>query len=83
MRVRPRRGAAPDRRRRPCSVTSRIVADLIAEDFLERADQGVRVGIRLFELGELAQRSQELRQLALGTMADLRQATGLTVQLGV
>ncbi|MET8894020.1 IclR family transcriptional regulator [Streptomyces albogriseolus] len=65
------------------SVTSRIVADLIAEDFLERADQGVRVGIRLFELGELAQRSKELRQLALGTMADLRQATGLTVQLGV
>lgn len=65
------------------SVTSRIVADLVAEDFLERADQGVRVGIRMFELGELAQRSKELRQLALSAMADLRQATGLTVQLSV
>lgn len=65
------------------SVTSRIVADLIAEDFLERADRGVRVGIRMFELGELAQRSKELRQLALSAMADLRQATGLTVQLSV
>jgi len=65
------------------SVTSRIVADLVAEDFLERADNGVRVGIRLFELGELAQRSKELRQLALSAMADLRQATGLTVQLSV
>lgn len=65
------------------SVTSRIVADLVDENFLERAQQGVRVGIRLFELGELAQRSKELRQLALSAMADLRQATGLTVQLSV
>lgn len=65
------------------SVTSRIIAELISEDFLERADRGVRVGIRLFELGELAQRSKELRQLALAAMADLRQATGFTVQLSV
>lgn len=65
------------------SVTSRIVAELVAADFLERADGGLRVGIRLFELGELAQRSKELRQLALAAMADLRQATGMTVQLSV
>ncbi|MFI8595591.1 IclR family transcriptional regulator [Microbacterium sp. NPDC078428] len=65
------------------SVTSRIVADLLEVDFLEPAGKGVRVGIRMFELGELAQRSKELRQLALGAMADLRQATGLTVQLSV
>ena len=65
------------------SVVSRIVSELIDVDFLERADSGVRVGIRLFELGELAQRSKELRQLALGAMADLRQATGITVQLSV
>ncbi len=65
------------------SVTSRIVSELVAVDFLERADNGVRVGIRLFELGELAQRSKELRQLALAAMADLRQATGMTVQLSV
>lgn len=65
------------------SVVSRIVSELIEVDFLERADSGVRVGIRLFELGELAQRSKELRQLALGAMADLRQATGITVQLSV
>lgn len=65
------------------SVTSRIVSELVAVDFLERSDNGVRVGIRLFELGELAQRSKELRQLALAAMADLRQATGITVQLSV
>lgn len=65
------------------SVTSRIVAELVAEDFLEHAEGGVRVGIRMFELGELAQRSKELRQLALAVMADLRQATGLTIQLSV
>lgn len=65
------------------SVTSRILAELVAADYLERTDRGLRVGIRLFELGELAQRSKELRQLALAAMADLRQATGMTVQLSV
>ena len=65
------------------SVTSRIIAELVGEDFLERTEGGVCVGIRMFELGELAQRSKELRKLALATMADLRQATGLTVQLSV
>ncbi|NUL49494.1 IclR family transcriptional regulator [Cellulosimicrobium funkei] len=65
------------------SVTSRIISELVAVDFLERADNGVRVGIRLFELGELVQRSKELRRLALAAMADLRQATGTTVQLSV
>lgn len=65
------------------SVTSRIVSELVSVDFLERADNGVRVGIRLFELGEQAQRSKELRQLALAAMADLRQTIGTTVQLSV
>lgn len=65
------------------SVTSRIVHELVAEDFLERTEGGLRLGIRLFELGNLAQRSKELRQLALAAMVDLRQATGLTVQLSV
>lgn len=65
------------------SVTSRIVTELVAADFLERTEVGVRVGIRLFELGELAQGSKELRQLALAAMADLRRATGMTVQLSV
>ena len=65
------------------SVTSRIVSELVAVDFLERSDGGVRVGIRMFELGELAQRSKELRPLALAARADLRSATGMTVQLSV
>lgn len=65
------------------SVTSRIVSELVDEDFLERTEGGLRLGIRLFELGNLAQGSKELRQLALAAMVDLRQATGLTVQLSV
>lgn len=65
------------------SVASRIIAALVDEGFLEPSEKGVRVGIRMFELGELAQRSKELRQLALSAMADLRQATNLTVQLSV
>jgi DNA-binding IclR family transcriptional regulator len=67
----------------PKASTARIVRDLVEYDFLERTPGGYRVGIKCFELGQLAQKPKDLRRMALATMADLRQATGLTVQLGV
>ena len=67
----------------PKASTARIVRDLADFDFLERTPGGYRVGIKCFELGQLAQKPKDLRRMALATMADLRQATGLTVQLGV
>ena len=67
----------------PKSTVSRLVTDLVAHRYLERGRGGVRLGLRLFELGQRAAGPRELRQIALAQMADLRQATGRTVQMAV
>ncbi len=67
----------------PKSTVSRLVAELVRHRYLERDGTSVRLGLRLFELGELAAQPKELRSLALATMADLRDATGQTVHLAV
>lgn len=67
----------------PKSTVSRIVNDLVEYRFLEKDRSGVRLGLRVYELGQQAGRPRELRQIALTAMADLRQATGRTVQLAV
>jgi len=67
----------------PKSTVSRLVNDLVEHRFLEKGRGGVRLGLRLFELGQRAGGPRELRQIALTAMADLRQATGRTVQLAV
>jgi DNA-binding IclR family transcriptional regulator len=65
----------------PKSTTSRIVRGLVASQLLENDGRRVRIGIRVFELGELAHRSRELRRITMSTMVDLQRATRLTVQL--
>jgi DNA-binding IclR family transcriptional regulator len=67
----------------PKSTTSRLVADLVVYGLLERSGARLRMGIRLFELGELASRQPDLRAIALPHMADLREATWQTVHLAV
>jgi IclR family acetate operon transcriptional repressor len=67
----------------PKSTVSRLVSELIDHRYLEREGSGVRLGLRLFELGELAAQPKSLRTLALETMVDLRDAIGETVQLVV
>lgn len=67
----------------PKSSASRIIADLVAHGLLERDGAGVRLGIRVFELGEAVQRRHLLRRLALPFMMDLRAASQLTVHLAV
>ncbi|MFT4229846.1 MAG: IclR family transcriptional regulator [Microbacterium sp.] len=65
------------------STVSRIVHELIEHQFLEPGEGGVRLGLRLFELGESATRPRDLRKLALASMSDLRNATSRTVHLAV
>ncbi|MEA5457022.1 IclR family transcriptional regulator [Sinomonas sp. JGH33] len=65
------------------STVSRIVAELIEHGFLERKGNDLILGLRVFELGELAARPRDLRRLAVAVMADLRQATGQTVHMAV
>lgn len=65
------------------STTSRIVQELVENQFLERSGTGVRLGLKVFELGEAATRPRDLRKLALAYMSDLRNAVNLTVHLAV
>ena len=67
----------------PKSTVSRLVSELVDHRYLERDGAGVRLGLRLFELGQLATRPNALRALAVATMADLRDEIGETVQLAV
>jgi IclR family acetate operon transcriptional repressor len=69
----------------PKSTTARLAAELTAHGFLEKADDGsdLKLGTKLFELGELASRQRQLREVALPYMADLRQVSKQTVHLAV
>jgi DNA-binding IclR family transcriptional regulator len=67
----------------PKSTVSRLVSELVKHRYLERDESGVRLGLRLFELGELAAQPNALRRLALPTMAALRDSTGHGVHLSV
>jgi DNA-binding IclR family transcriptional regulator len=66
------------------ATTNRIVADLVRARLLRPVNGGVALGLRLFELGALAeQRGLGLREAALPFMEDLHEITRGTVQLAV
>lgn len=67
----------------PKASASRIIAELVEYGFLERTDNDVRLGIRMFELGQQASRPTDLRKFALPHMTELMKATGQTVHLAV
>lgn len=67
----------------PKASAARIVTELIHVGLLERDKTGVRLGLRLFELGQLANRSADLRRFTYQSMLELGQATGQTVHLAV
>jgi IclR family acetate operon transcriptional repressor len=65
------------------STVSRLAAELVRLQYLERHGSSLRLGLALFELGQLAATPKELRRRAIGIMADLRNATGQTIHLAV
>jgi DNA-binding IclR family transcriptional regulator len=66
------------------ATASRLVAQLVGHGLLERTDSGhVRVGIRLWELGQRASPTLSLREAAMPFLEDLHAAVGHHVQLGV
>ena len=68
----------------PKSTTARLAAELTTHGFLEKAEgTDLKLGTKLFELGELASRQRKLREVALPYMADLRQVSRQTVHLAV
>ena len=61
----------------------RLLAELAEWGAVERTGRGVRLGLRLFELGQLVPRQRELRDVAAPFLADLFEATRETVHLAV
>jgi len=67
----------------PKSTVSRLVSGLVDRHYLERDGSAIRLGVRLFELGQLAEAPQRLRRAALPIMSALRAETGATVELAI
>jgi IclR family acetate operon transcriptional repressor len=67
----------------PKSTVHRLLHDLAQFGFLERDSHGVRLGLRMFEIGQLVPQQRDLRDTALPFMNDLRSATRQTVHLAI
>lgn len=67
----------------PKSTVSRVVTTLVRQRYLERDGKRIHLGLRLFELGQLAEQPRELRVAALPVMAGLRNDTGENVHLAI
>ncbi|WP_433461675.1 IclR family transcriptional regulator [Spirillospora sp. CA-128828] len=67
----------------PKSTAHRIALDLVEAGLLERQGPRVRLGLKLFEIGQRVPRQRVLRDAAAPYMSDLREATRQTVHLAV
>jgi DNA-binding IclR family transcriptional regulator len=67
----------------PKSTTHRLVSDLVAWGGLERTETGLRLGMRLFELGRNVPVQRELADVARPFLDDLFNITRKTVNLAV
>ena len=67
----------------PRATVHRLASQLEAEGALAATRRGWRIGMRVFELGQLVPTQQRLREVALPYLSDLYEATHGTVQLAV
>jgi IclR family transcriptional regulator, acetate operon repressor len=67
----------------PKTTAHRLVGELTSLGLLEQTPGGARLGLRLFELGQLVPRQRTLREAALPIMENLRDATRTPVHLAV
>lgn len=67
----------------PKATVFRIAGDLADRRVLERVESGFRLGMHLFELGEMVPRQRRLRDAALPFLEDLYELTHEIVHLGV
>jgi DNA-binding IclR family transcriptional regulator len=65
------------------STAHRLLRELEHWDLVERTDGGIRLGMRLFELGSQVPRQRGLQEAAAPFLADLFEATHETVHLAV
>jgi DNA-binding IclR family transcriptional regulator len=67
----------------PRSTTHRLVTDLLDWGGLERGTRGVRLGVKLFELGTMAPSQATLREAASPFLHILSEVTRLTANLAI
>lgn len=67
----------------PKTTAHRLAGELIRCGLLERADGRLRLGLKLFELGQLVPQQRGIRDAARPVMSDLREATRHSVNLGI
>jgi DNA-binding IclR family transcriptional regulator len=67
----------------PKPTAHRLLTELATWNVVERTPSGLRLGMGLFELGQLAPRQRGLREAATPFLADLFEATHETVHLAV
>lgn len=67
----------------PKSSVSRLSRHLLEQGLFERAGTSLRLGLKLFEIGQLALRARGLVEAARPYLADLREATHNTVHLAI
>jgi DNA-binding IclR family transcriptional regulator len=65
------------------STVHQLAGELYRLGLLEHTPEGLLLGLRLFELGQLSPRQRHVREAALPLMEDLREATRSTVHLAV
>lgn len=71
------------RTRIPKPTVHRLAGELVSLDAIERTEGGYRLGMRLFEIGQLVPRQRDLREAALPFLEDLYEAAHETVHLAV
>ncbi|WAL63390.1 IclR family transcriptional regulator [Amycolatopsis cynarae] len=67
----------------PKSSAHRLLGHLVRQGLLERRDGSVRLGLKLFEVGQVAIGQRGLADAARPYLADLREATRNTVHLAI
>ncbi len=67
----------------PKSTTSSLLTSLVAHGLLRQEHNKFFLGLRLYEFGNKAEESLDIKKLALEPLTRLRDATGLTCHLGV
>lgn len=67
----------------PKSTAHRLTNELVNLGLLERSDGELKLGLKLFELGQLVPSSRLLRDAARPVLEDLQRATGQTVHFAV
>ncbi|GAA4707786.1 IclR family transcriptional regulator [Pseudonocardia yuanmonensis] len=67
----------------PKPTAHRLLIQLAGWQLVERTPEGYRLGLRLFELGQLAPRPRGLREIVSPVLTRLHDLTGLTVHLAV